>query len=81
MSDKLYRALGLMSGTSLDGIDVAFLTTDGAKAVETGPAMTFPYDNDLRDRIRDCLGRKGAATEVEAALTEAHADAVRRFRA
>lgn len=81
MSGKLYRALGLMSGTSLDGIDVAFLTTDGAKAVETGPAMTFPYDDGLRDRIRACLGRKDAATEVEAALTGAHADAVGRFRA
>lgn len=80
MSGKRYRALGLMSGTSLDGIDVAFLTTDGVKAVETGPATTVPYDGGLRDRIRGCLGGGGAAAAVAAELTEAHAEAVRRFR-
>ena len=41
---KLMRALGLMSGTSMDGIDVALLTTDGEDRVERGPAMTFPYN-------------------------------------
>lgn len=81
MSGTLFRALGLMSGTSLDGIDVAFVVTDGVNAIETGPAMTVPYDQGLRDRIRDCLGGKGAAAQVETTLTEAHADAVRRFRA
>ena len=32
-----------MSGTSLDGIDVALLATDGEDVVERGPAATYPY--------------------------------------
>ena len=36
-------ALGLMSGTSLDGVDIAQITTDGKKIVELGPSATIPY--------------------------------------
>ncbi len=42
---KVMRAIGLMSGTSLDGIDVAYLETDGEDDVTRGPALTFPYDD------------------------------------
>ena len=34
---KLMRALGLMSGTSLDGIDVALIETDGESQVRARP--------------------------------------------
>ncbi|HVM81300.1 MAG TPA: anhydro-N-acetylmuramic acid kinase [Stellaceae bacterium] len=81
MSGRLYRALGLMSGTSLDGIDAALVTTDGRAAVEAGPAITVPYGERTRDRIRECLGGGGPAASVEEELTELHAEAVRRFLA
>ena len=38
------RAIGLMSGTSMDGIDVALIDTDGEDVVERGPSRTFAYD-------------------------------------
>jgi anhydro-N-acetylmuramic acid kinase len=77
----LRRAIGLMSGTSLDGVDAAFLVTDGRGRVETGPWLTVPYPDALRERLRSVLGGAGPVGEVERALTEAHAEAVGELRA
>jgi anhydro-N-acetylmuramic acid kinase len=79
MTGALRRTLGLMSGTSLDGIDIAFITTDGLDHVEAGPALTLPYDPDLRRRLRSVLGGRGDIAAAERALTEAHAVAVSRY--
>jgi anhydro-N-acetylmuramic acid kinase len=69
-----------MSGTSLDGIDAAFIVTDGRERVETGPWLTIPYSAALRERLRGVLGGAGPVAEVERAITEAHADAVAQLR-
>src|SRR4051794_2445070 len=53
---KLHWALGLMSGTSLDGIDVAALASDGERHVVAGPALTVPYPDAFRERLRGVLG-------------------------
>jgi anhydro-N-acetylmuramic acid kinase len=79
MAKRLYRTIGLMSGTSLDGIDVAFIESDGENEVATGPWLTMPYERDFREALRGTLGGKGAIAEVERALTEAHAAAVMRL--
>ncbi|HUC61005.1 MAG TPA: anhydro-N-acetylmuramic acid kinase [Alphaproteobacteria bacterium] len=73
------RAIGLMSGTSLDGIDVALLRSDGEASIEPGPAATYPYDAALGARLRGVLGGTGPVAEVEREVTLAHADAVARF--
>ncbi|HEV2335909.1 MAG TPA: anhydro-N-acetylmuramic acid kinase [Stellaceae bacterium] len=83
-STKLRHALGLMSGTSLDGIDVAALATDGGERLDAGPALTVPYTHAFRERLRNVLGGTGPSAEtaaVEAELTRLHAEAVARFRA
>jgi anhydro-N-acetylmuramic acid kinase len=88
---KVVRALGLMSGTSMDGIDVALITTDGKDHVERGPSATFPYARAFQERLRQALEdaramrsrteRPGILAAVEQELTALHGDAVRRFLA
>ncbi|MSO89776.1 MAG: anhydro-N-acetylmuramic acid kinase [Rhodospirillaceae bacterium] len=73
------HALGLMSGTSLDGIDVAALRTDGEAVEGFGPSVTVPYTETLRGRLRSILGGIGPVAEVEREMTLAHAEAVKAF--
>ena len=70
-------ALGLMSGTSLDGIDAALIRTDGRTQVESGAFLTQPYDEDFRARLRAVLGGQGDVAAVERELTLRHAAAVK----
>jgi len=70
-------ALGLMSGTSLDGVDAALVRTDGVRVLEFGPFRTEPYEPAFRERLRAVLGGKGDVAGVERDLTEIHTAAVK----
>ena len=51
----MLRTIGLMSGTSLDGVDAAWLETDGERIGAFGPTLTLPYDDRLRADLRRIL--------------------------
>ncbi len=73
-----------MSGTSVDGVDVALIETDGETVASRGPSTTLPYAEPLRKQIRGVFGaeKPDAATRAaEQALTDIHVDAVRRWSA
>src|SRR6516225_102212 len=78
-STDLRPVLGLMSGTSLDGVDLAMIETDGRDRVLAGPSSTIPYPPAFRERLRSVLGGQDPVAEVEAELTRLHAEAVERF--
>src|SRR3989339_1614077 len=77
---KIYTAVGLMSGTSMDGIDVALIRTDGQNVIEFGPSLTVAYEEAFKNALRRVLGPAGrtapGAADVERQLTLMHADAV-----
>lgn len=78
-SDDPVLALGLMSGTSIDGVDAALLWTDGNTVVEPRGALTTPYDDALRAALRDAIDQAEMLPNVksaERAMTMAHAAAV-----
>ena len=87
----MMRAIGLMSGTSLDGVDVALIETDGRTRVIFGPHGTFPYgdaDRALLRRaladavpVRDRAARPGALAAAETMVTLRHAEAIAAFLA
>lgn len=84
---QIQKVIGLMSGTSLDGIDAALLQTDGQASVTTGPSLTVPYDPQTRALLRSALDTardftQGAPVpasirDAERVSTEAHAAAVK----
>lgn len=69
--------VGLMSGTSMDGIDAALLETDGEAVLSFGPSLTHPYDEAFRERLRDVLGLADPPADLIQELTKRHAQAVK----
>jgi anhydro-N-acetylmuramic acid kinase len=84
MKPKLFRAIGLMSGTSIDGIDAALVETDGLNYVRSLAFIPAPYDRSFRTRLRSHLGNQAGVADPEVAafereLTELHAEIVHKL--
>jgi anhydro-N-acetylmuramic acid kinase len=81
--------IGLMSGTSQDGVDVALIDTDGESIARFGPTACRPYTQTERTLLRRATvaaqslternARPGVIAEAEALVTAAHAQAVEAF--
>jgi anhydro-N-acetylmuramic acid kinase len=78
-----------MSGTSLDGVDIALIETDGEKIAAFGPVGYRAYSDAERATLREALhaaphlmdraSRPGILADAENLVTDAHVDAVEDF--
>ena len=84
---KIYTAMGLMSGTSLDGVDVSIIESDGNKEFSTILDRYFEYDKELiqkililREKITDSEQLNKYLYEIkdlEREITLFHAEAIK----
>jgi anhydro-N-acetylmuramic acid kinase len=83
----MLRTIGLMSGTSLDGVDAAWVETDGERIGRLGPSLTLPYAPQLRADLRRLLDVAAVTGDYDPflldcveRLTRHHIEAVERLR-
>jgi anhydro-N-acetylmuramic acid kinase len=84
-------SIGLMCGTSYDGVDVALINTNGEEIGRIGPTLYRPYSEEERVLLRHAMAsaanlgdraeRPGPLADAEALVTRSHAEAVEAFLA
>jgi len=87
MNSPNYIALGLMSGTSLDGVDAAFLETDGEQIIRLGPSLCLGYSASDKAALEEATQaalrwqfagpRPSSFTAAQAVIHKCHVRAVK----
>lgn len=79
---KLHTAIGLMSGTSMDGIDLALIESDGQKIINRKFFEYLPYNQEIKNHLNNIIYNRPTLAEikhVEKELTHLHYDFVNNF--
>lgn len=79
---KIFKAIGLMSGTSMDGIDLALIESNGREIINRSDFLHLPYAQDFKNRLRSVIYENPRIIQVrktENELTMIHANLVNQF--
>lgn len=84
LARETLTAIGVISGTSMDAIDVSLVTSDGRDAVAFGPGAAYPYRDETRRTLQAAIAdaeraSAGPLAELEAAVTADHLAAIRSY--
>ena len=63
--DNSFIALGLMSGTSLDGIDASIIKSDGEDILEIIDNKYLKYNADFKSRLSNFIKNTNDKTNIE----------------
>lgn len=80
--NKKYLAVGLMSGTSLDGVDAALIRTDGERVVEDIDGCYVPYPRNFQKQLQEMAQSDIPLDDIlrlERRLTDYHAEAIKKL--
>jgi anhydro-N-acetylmuramic acid kinase len=81
---KIYKSIGLMSGTSMDGIDLALIESNGKSVINRKNFFYRPYSKDFKKRLASLIYNSPRLQEIKSVendLTLLHAQIVQEFLA
>ena len=72
-------SLGLMSGTSLDGLDIALVQTNGLKKINFISFNTYKYPNKLKSNIENFIKKRNRPNDLERFLNDFNVNSIKSF--
>ena len=63
--EKIYTSLGLMSGTSMDGVDASIIKSNGEDKYEVVFDEYFKYDEEIYDELVDIRNKIYSTKDLE----------------